>query len=110
MNLLDCGKYYIIDDREVIPIQKVNEAYDCAPFLFESVIPCVYCNHPFTTYYRKAIRKGMKTRPTKPGDLLLPTRVPEWSHVRGTQSFTSRRSRLLFCVQTIFAQQIIKKI
>ena len=44
MNLLDCGKYYIIDDREVIPIQKVNEAYDCAAFLFESVIPCVYCS------------------------------------------------------------------
>ena len=47
MNLLDCGKYYIIDDREVIPIQKGNEAYDCAAFLFESVIPCVYCSRLF---------------------------------------------------------------
>jgi len=61
-----------------------------------------------TTYYKKALEK-VGTRPTKPGDLLLPTRVPEWSHVRGMQSFASRRLQYLCTAAAVYAQQSVKK-
>ena len=51
----------------------------------------------FTTYYKKALEK-VGTRPTKPGDLLLPTRVPEWSHVRRYAIFyLSSVTVLVYC-------------
>jgi hypothetical protein len=55
-------------------------------------------------------RKGRKTRPTKPGDLLLPTRVPEWSDVRGVCNLSPLVDYSLPCTAAAFAQQSIKKI
>jgi hypothetical protein len=56
----------------------------------------------FTTCYKKALEK-VGTRPTKPGDLLLPTRVPEWSHVREHAIFHPSSIMVLF-VLPAFAQ------
>jgi hypothetical protein len=54
--------------------------------------------------------KRVGTRPTKPGDLLLPTRVQNGLTLEGVQSFTSRRLQYFCLLRHPFRKYNIKKI